>query len=172
LQSFERHFGAPPQFIDGHQHVHLLPGIWPIVQGAFGAMLDPRRCWLRDCCDFHFLGRGSKAKAGLVTVLGAAASRAAKNRGLHTNSGFTGFYDYQGSNLAANFAGLLKNARNGCAMMVHPGHVDAPLRAVDGLTDAREEEWRFLASDDFPKLLAATGFRLAPPGFAIDAAMN
>ncbi|HIJ63596.1 MAG TPA: ChbG/HpnK family deacetylase, partial [Rhodospirillaceae bacterium] len=44
LDAFERHFGGPPDFIDGHQHVHLFPGVWPLVLGLFGRRLDPARC--------------------------------------------------------------------------------------------------------------------------------
>jgi predicted glycoside hydrolase/deacetylase ChbG (UPF0249 family) len=57
-------------------------------------------------------------------------------------------------------------------MMVHPGHVDAELRAVDTLTDPRERELAFLLSDDFPHKLAEAGFTLAKPGFLVDGTAN
>jgi len=168
LQRFETLFGAPPDFIDGHQHVHLLPQVWPIVQASFGRRLDPRRCWLRDCHDRYSWRRGTLAKAGLISLLGRPASRAAASRGLRVNRGFSGFYDYRAGNLADFFAPMMKDAEDGHAMMVHPGHVDDALRAVDGLTDPREAEWEFLSGADFPARLAELGFRLAEPGFLID----
>jgi predicted glycoside hydrolase/deacetylase ChbG (UPF0249 family) len=168
LDSFEKFFGAPPDFVDGHQHVHMFPGIWPTVQEAFSRRLDPARCWLRDCCDFRLGHRGQAFKAGVISVLSRAASKAARDRNLRVNRGFSGFYDYGAADLAAHFRTMLNDAGDGHAMMVHPGHVDAELRAVDTLTDPREREWAFLAGADFPLQLAAAGFELAPPGFPID----
>jgi predicted glycoside hydrolase/deacetylase ChbG (UPF0249 family) len=160
LDRFEAFFGAPPDFIDGHQHVHLFPGIWPVVHAAFGRRLDPSLCWLRDCWDPHFWRRGSQFKAGVIATLGRAASLAARTRGLRSNRGFSGFYDYEGGNLARNFAPMLRSAGDLHLMMVHPGHVDDALRAVDSLTDARQQEFDYLNSDRFPADLAALGFEL------------
>lgn len=168
LDTFEKFFGAPPDFVDGHQHVHAFPGIWPVVQEIFSRRLDPARCWLRDCCDFRLRRRGQAFKAGVIAVLSRSASKAAGTAHLPGNRGFSGFYDYASGDLAAYFRTMLADAGDGHAMMVHPGHVDAELRAVDTLTDPREREWAFLMSADFPAQLAAAGFELAPPGFPID----
>ncbi len=168
LDSFEKFFGAPPDFIDGHQHVHMFPGIWPIVQDAFVHRLNPARCWMRDCCDFRLSRRGQMFKAGVISVLSRAASNAARGRNLRCNRGFSGFYDYDAGDLAARFSPMLADAGDGHAMMVHPGHVDDALRAVDTLTAPREKEYAFLMSEDFPRQLAAAGFTLAPPGFPVD----
>jgi len=168
LDTFEKFFGAPPDFIDGHQHVHMFPGVWPTVLDAFSRRLDPARCWLRDCCDVRLFGRGQLFKAGVISLVSRSASAAARRRHLRANRGFSGFYDYAAGDLADRFRSMLAGAGDGHAMMVHPGHVDAPLRAVDSLTDPREREWAFLMSPDFPAQLAAAGFELAQPGFLID----
>ena len=168
LDSFEKFFGAPPDFIDGHQHAHAFPGIWPVVQAAFGRRVDPARCWIRDCSDFHLLRRGQVFKAGVISALSRAASRAARDRKLRSNRGFSGFYDYGAGDLAQFFVPMLRDAGDGHAMMVHPGHADEALRAVDTLTDPRDRELAFLLSEDFPVQLARAGFELADPGFPID----
>ena len=168
LDAFETHFGAPPDFIDGHQHVHVLPGVWPVVQGVFRRRLDPAKCWLRDCRDPHVLRRDQGFKAGVISFLARAASNAARAGNLISNRGFSGFYDYKAGDLATFFRPMLAGAGDGHAMMVHPGHVDESLRAVDTLTDPREREWAFLMGLDFPAQLAAARFELAPPGFPID----
>jgi len=168
LDTFEKYFGAPPDFIDGHQHAHMFPGIWPTVLDMFGRRLDPARCWLRDCCDFHLGGRGQAFKAGVISVLSRNASKAAARRNLRRNRGFSGFYDYAAGDLAHFFTPMLANAGDGHAMMVHPGHADDALRAVDSLTDPRDRELAFLRGADFPAQLAAAGFEVAPPGFLID----
>jgi predicted glycoside hydrolase/deacetylase ChbG (UPF0249 family) len=164
LDRFEAFFGAAPDFIDGHQHVHLFPGIWPIVHGAFGRRLDPGRCWLRDCWDPHIWGRSSRLKAGLISTLGRAASSAARTRGLRSNRGFSGFYDYGAGSLAEFFRPMMKDAQDGHLMMVHPGHVDEALRAVDSLVEPRQAEFNYLMSEQFLQDLAAIGATLAPPG--------
>jgi len=168
LDSFETQFGAPPDFIDGHQHVHMFPGVWPVVQAAFGRRLDPAKCWMRDCCDGRLLRRGDAFKAGVISVLSRGASQAARDRNLRSNRGFSGFYDYGAGDLADFFVRMLRDAGDGHAMMVHPGHVDGELRAVDSLTDPRERELSFLLGDDFPERLIQAGFELAAPGFPID----
>lgn len=168
LDTFEKFFGAPPAFIDGHQHVHVFPGIWPVVQDVFGRRLNPAHCWLRDCHDPALASRGQRFKAGVISVVGRAASRAAHRRKIPTNRGFSGFYDYAAGDLAKFFTPMLRGGGDGLAMMVHPGHVDAALQDVDTLTGPRETEYRFLSSKDFPRQLAAAGFALAPPGFPVD----
>jgi hypothetical protein len=168
LDAFESHFGRPPDFVDGHQHVHVLPGIWPIVHAAFGRRLDPRRCWLRDCTDARLWRRGSAAKAAFIAILGRTASRAAHRQGIVTNHGFSGFYDYGRQTLADVFPRLLRGAGDGHLLMVHPGHVDAALIACDGLTTPRQAEWAFLSGRELPLQLAAQGMSIAGPGFPID----
>lgn len=168
LDRFEAFFGAPPQFIDGHQHVHLLPGIWPIVQGAFGRRLDARLCWLRDGHDPHFWHRRFRLKAGVISTLGRAASKAARTRSLITNRGFSGFYDYGGGSLADYLPTLLASAGDGHLLMVHPGHIDEALKRVDSLVQPRQREFDDIADPAFPSRLAALGFRIAAPGFPID----
>src|SRR5579871_1232462 len=100
LDGFEKHFGAPPDFIDGHQHAHIFPGIWPAVQEVFGRRIDPARCWLRDCCDFRLSRRTNAFKAGVISVLSRAASKSARDRKVRSNRGFSGFYDYDAGGLA------------------------------------------------------------------------
>jgi len=172
LDRFERYFGAPPDFIDGHQHAHLLPGVWQTIHAAFGRRLDPRKCWLRDCADPHANYRISRFKAGVISKLARASSEAARAKAIRTNQGFSGFYDYATGSLAQNFTPMLKMAGDGHLMMVHPGHVDQALRDVDSLTDPRQLEWEFLSGDEFPAQLAEAGFVLADPGFLIDGAVN
>jgi len=170
LDRFEAFFGAPPDFIDGHQHAHLLPGIWPIVQDAFGRRLDPRLCWLRDGYDPHFWYRRFRLKAGVISTLGRAASNAARTQNLLTNRGFSGFYDYEGGSLADYLETLLTEADDGHLLMVHPGHVDEALYRVDSLTLPRQREFDDIKDPAFPSRLASLGFRIAPPGFLIDGA--
>ena len=161
LDAFEAHFGAPPDFIDGHQHVHLFPGIWPLVLAVFGRRLDPRRCWLRDCSDAGLWRRPDAVKAAIIDRFGRALSCAAKARGIRCNRGFSGFYDIRRQSLGAALPAMLAGAGDGHLLMVHPGHVDEALRACDSLTEPRQAEWAFLAGPELPACLERLGLAIA-----------
>ncbi|HLN22519.1 MAG TPA: ChbG/HpnK family deacetylase [Patescibacteria group bacterium] len=166
LDAFEAAFGRSPDFIDGHQHVHLLPGVRQVVLSAFGRRLDPARCWLRDCTDApaKLLARGAAAKAGFIAALGLRLRWMARRRGIALNRGFSGFYDPARQTLAERFTSLLRGAGDGHLLMVHPGHVDAALTAIDSLTTPRQVEWDFLGGAALPKVLAEHGFVIAGRG--------
>jgi hypothetical protein len=167
LDAFEAAFGRSPDFIDGHQHVHLLPGIRQAVLALFDRRLDRQRCWLRDCWDRPgaLAARGQAAKAGFVALLGLPMHVAARQRGLRCNRGFSGFYDGTRMPFAEGLGRMLRRAGDGHLLMVHPGHVDAELTACDSLTTPREGEWRTLSAPDFPERLAGLGFTVAGPAF-------
>jgi chitin disaccharide deacetylase len=56
---------------------------------------------------------------------------------------------------------MAADAPAGTIVMCHPGQVDEVLKVRDGVIEAREEEYRYLASEEFPADLAAAGLRLA-----------
>jgi predicted glycoside hydrolase/deacetylase ChbG (UPF0249 family) len=163
LDAFEAHFGRPPDFIDGHQHVHLLPGIRPAILALFERRLDAGRVWLRDCTDrpLSILKRGSAVKASIIAALGLPLARAAHAKKIMTNHGFSGFYDSRTASLNDVLARLLIGAEDGHLLMVHPGHVDDALIACDSLTGPRQIEWETLMAADLSARLAALGFTIA-----------
>jgi predicted glycoside hydrolase/deacetylase ChbG (UPF0249 family) len=167
LDAFEAAFGRQPDFVDGHQHVHLLPGVRRAVLDLFGRRLDPKTCWLRDCTDDprSILRRCAVLKAGFIALLGSPLAAAARAKGIRTNRGFSGFYDPCGRAFADVFPTLLTGSLTGHLLMVHPGHVDAALVACDGLTEPREKEWTFLMGADLLRLLESHGLAIAGRGF-------
>lgn len=163
LDSFEAHFGRRPDFVDGHQHVHLLPGVRDAVLALFGPRLDPRHVWLRDCTDHAdaIWKRGCALKAGVVATVGRSLAKSARARRIALNRGFSGFYDPRRKSLGEVLDRMLAEAVDGHLLMVHPGHVDDALKACDSLTDSRQAEWDTLMAADFPARLAARGFAIA-----------
>jgi predicted glycoside hydrolase/deacetylase ChbG (UPF0249 family) len=165
LGAFEQGLGTAPAFIDGHQHVHGLPGI----RAALLSVLERRglagRIWLRDPADrvSSILVRGLARKALAVKALTAGFRRAAIRAGFQTNDGFSGF-----SPLAAEtrpeevFERALRSLGPRPVVMCHPGYVDEALRALDPAVESRASETAYLASDDFAALMAARSVRLAP----------
>ena len=164
LAAFTAHFGAPPAHIDGHHHIHQLPGIRDIVL-RMAQRLAPAPCYLRSCVESTsiILRRGvATPKALLISALGRGLSRRASAAGVLTNTGFSGVYDFARERrpLAEVFARFLQGAGERHIMMCHPGYSDAVLAGKDPLTTARETELAFLASDAWPRLIGAAGLEI------------
>lgn len=152
-------FGRPPDFIDGHQHVHLLPQVRDAVIGA--ALRHAPGAWLRQCAAAGGLSL-SDPKGLLIDVLSRRFRRQAAAAGIAVNPAFSGTYTYlPDADFAALFPSFIKNLPEGAVVMCHPGTVDDELRRLDPLTDLREREYAFLAGDDFPYDLAQAGVALA-----------
>jgi chitin disaccharide deacetylase len=147
-------FGRPPDFVDGHQHVHLLPVVRDIVLSA--AARHAPGAWLRQC---RGAGRGLKGR--IISALSAGLVADAARAGFATNPAFSGAYEFSGAvDFAEIFPGFLADRPDGALVMVHPGHVDADLRRVDPVHEPREAEFAYLAGERLPAALAAAGFSL------------
>lgn len=164
LDAFEAHCGHPPDFLDGHQHVHIVPGIAEIVLEELARRRLTHRLWLRKSVDriIRILARRSAVpKALALAWLGRDFARAAQARGFACNDGFAGFSTFRpGQDYARQFARFLVAPGARHLVMCHPGHVDAQLRALDPVTVTREQELAFLLSPQFPAVLAAGNARL------------
>lgn len=152
-------FGRPPDHVDGHQHVHVLPVIRPIVLEATRRFAP--NAWLRDVTPAPAALRGLDLKGRLIGAFGHGFARDAARLGLRTSKGFAGAYDF-GS--GADFSGLLRHFLGGLPegglVMVHPGHLDAVLPTRDPLAGPREVEFAVLSGAQMPAILAETGVRL------------
>ena len=160
FEAFERAFGRPPDFVDGHQHVH----IFPQVRDAFLRVAKDAApgAWVRQC---GLPERGNKAadlKAILLGWYSRQFRRLAESRGMRTNPAFAGTYAFRpGADFAALFPAFLDGMPDGGLIMCHPGKVDAELERLDPLTTLREREYDYFRSDAFPRLLADSGVTLA-----------
>ena len=160
LAAFVALFGRAPDYVDGHQHVHLFPQ----VRDAFiDAVTEAApAAWVRQCGRNQPLGaRLHTPKALLLDSLSTGFRKRAAARGVACNPAFAGAYDFA---KPADFAGLmqsfLKDMPEGGLIMCHPGYVDDVLISLDPLTDQRVREHDYLASNDFPRLLASQGVTL------------
>lgn len=148
LDTFERHLGFPPDHVDGHQHVQVLPGIRGALLDALAGRYPLRRPLVRDPSDAidQLAARGlAGAKALTVKALSAGFARAANARGLPTNARFAGFSAFDtASSYAAEVAAELDRGDgrgHGCAIvMCHPGYADAALAALDPVVERRQQE--------------------------------
>jgi predicted glycoside hydrolase/deacetylase ChbG (UPF0249 family) len=163
LEAFAAIFGRAPDFIDGHQHVHVFPQIGDAALAIVRA--EAPKSWLRQCGrTVPWSARFTDGKGLLLDVLSRRFRRRASALGLATNPGFAGTYDFHdAADIATLFPRFLEGLPDGGLIMCHPGFVDAELRALDPLTTLREKEHAFFAGDEFPHMLAAGGVALWAP---------
>ncbi len=157
LKAFAAAFGRPPDFIDGHRHVHLLPQVREEV--LLAAKHQAPDAWVRQCGGARTLvTRLGDPKGLLIDLLSRAVRARARALGVPTNPAFAGTYNFTSrADFAAAFARFLAGMPDGGVIMCHPGHVDDELKRLDPLTDLREQEYAYLAGDAFPAMLAAQG---------------
>jgi predicted glycoside hydrolase/deacetylase ChbG (UPF0249 family) len=162
---FEAIADRPPDHVDGHQHIHVLPGIRTALLDAMAARRLGGRVWVRDAGDgvHRILARGANARKALSALsLASGFRREARRRGFSVNDGFAGFSDFHPSfDYARIFQSYLRSPGRRHLIMCHPGHVDEDLRKLDPVTITREQELAFLLSPKLPELLERRGLRLA-----------
>ena len=162
LRAFVETFGRLPDFIDGHQHVHLFPQ----VRNAFLKTVAETapKAWVRQCGRARLHRRLHDHKSLVLDILSVAFRRQAKRQGIATNPAFAGAYAFTPTaDYAKIFPRFLAGLPDGGLIMCHPGFVDAELERLDSLTTLREHEFAYFNSDEFPRLLTEYGVALAEP---------
>lgn len=151
--------GRAPQFIDGHQHVHHLPGIRDLVLDWAQRQTPPPA--LRSTG--RVLGPGFAIKRLIIELTGGRAlARQLARRGLAHNSALLGVYDFAALDYRALMQGWLSRLpAAGAVIFCHPGR-RSPEASGDVIAAAREREWIYLGSAAFAEDLRAAGVVLAP----------
>jgi chitin disaccharide deacetylase len=150
LDAFEQHAGRAPDFVDGHQHVHVLPGVRRAVLDAVATRYASGAVYLRHPADrvSAIRARGvAVAKALVISGLATGFAEAAGRRGIPVNQGFAGASPFDPSrDFGQDFSRFL--IQPGCRhlVMCHPGHVDDDLRALDPVVATRPQEHEVLMS--------------------------
>jgi chitin disaccharide deacetylase len=153
LSAFSAAFGRAPDFVDGHQHVHLLPQVRDEVVAAIKTAAP--NAWLRQCGSVRpILDQLTDRKGLLLSWFSGALRRKARTQSVAVNPAFAGSYALRpDADFARLFPRFLDRLPDGGLIMCHPGQVDDELKALDSLTDLRETEYRYFASDAFVDLL-------------------
>src|SRR3981081_2310855 len=161
LSAFNEMFGRAPDFVDGHQHAQLFPG----VRDAFLSAVKQAapNAWVRQGGRNRSLARLlGTPKALLLDLLSAQFRRRASRANIAFNPAFAGAYDFSRQ---ADFRALMQDFLDGLPegrlIMCHPGFVDEIRVGLDPLTVQREHEHAFLSGEHFPRLLAANNVALA-----------
>ena len=160
LAAFKELFGRAPDFVDGHQHAQLFPQ----VRDAFLAAAKEAApgAWVRQGGRNQPLAqRLGMPKALLLDILSTQFRKRAGRAAIAFNPAFAGAYDFSRQpDFGALMRQFLVGLPEGGLVMCHPGFVDETLVSLDPLTTQREREHAFLASDEFPPLLAANNVTL------------
>ena len=150
IKAFAAAFGRLPDFIDGHQHVHIFPQVREAVIAAVRHAAP--NAWLRHC-------GSSRSLREIVFRPQGPADRSSERRpakarakfGLKTNPAFAGTYSFKDSaDYAALFPGFLRGLPDGSVVMCHPGHVDDELKRLDTLTTCGKRNMRSSPATRFP----------------------
>ncbi len=160
IERYVQIFGRAPDYLDGHQHVHL----FPVLRDAFLAAVKDRapNAWIRQCGRPGGARPVTDVKGLFLDLLSVRMRSKARRLGIAFNPGFNGAYDFApDADFARLFPAFLRGMPNGGLVMCHPGFVDAELKSLDSLTDLREREYAYLKSDTFSDVLARSGYELA-----------
>jgi chitin disaccharide deacetylase len=151
LDAFERHLGFPPDHIDGHEHVHVLPGIRQSLLDLVSRRYSGPKPLLRDPADSWkaIAARGrAQGKAKAVAALAMGFGAGAQRRGLPTNAGFSGFSRFDVNEpYGEELERALRQPGPRHIVMCHPGHPDAELAALDAVVERRRMEYVTLMRD-------------------------
>jgi predicted glycoside hydrolase/deacetylase ChbG (UPF0249 family) len=152
--------GRAPSHLDSHLHVHQLTGIRRAVLAFVDSLSEGERPYLRTCVERPgtILRRNAHTPRALAFAwAGASLARGLRQRGVATNDGFAGAYDFAAADYGMLFRRFLKHVRDRTIVVCHPGEGEAP---GDPVAAARMREYAYLGGAQMPADLAAAGVRI------------
>jgi len=172
-----RDAGIAPTHVDGHKHVHMLPGLFEIaLKLAKRHDIGAIRVSLEASSLRAALASGSKQNAGVVMkqgvqarglkLLARDAREQAQRAGISTADYFCGIAQ-TGELTREGVEQFVKSLPDGTTeLMCHPGYADAALRKTQTrLQDSRQTELQILTDTGIRNLVASLGIRLIDYGF-------
>ncbi len=157
LDAFEAHWKAPPDHVDGHQHVQQFAGIRDALVDVLARRYPRHAPWVRVS---RVSSGPQHIKCRLISALGAGDfQRLAHRTGIPASPALAGIYDFQGGQLAygRRMDHWLATSVPGTVLMCHPAAVVDP---SDGIGLARAWEFGFLRSDAFEIALHSANVKL------------
>ncbi len=166
FDAFEAQWQAPPDYVDGHQHVQQFNGIRQALVQVLHERYGAQPPYLRI----------SQAPIGLkghiITALGAMALRQlAATKHIACAANLSGIYDFKGdgSRYAALMNQWLALAAEGDIVMCHPANRAEP---EDEIGQARHRELDYLASSAFTDALQRHRVQLVRGATLVNHAVN
>jgi predicted glycoside hydrolase/deacetylase ChbG (UPF0249 family) len=161
FDAFQQAWGAPPDFVDGHQHVHVLPGVRELVLQLTAAHAPG--AYVRQCWDpIQWIVRRGVAVPRAVVIASLSLRLKQHLTGRRTNDSFRGVSNFTDHTAyRAHFRRYLLGPGQRPLIMCHPGKVDALLPSMDPVTYQRELEFNYFRSPAFLEDVAGAGYRLS-----------
>jgi len=172
-----RDAGIAPTHLDGHKHVHMLPGFFEIaLRLAKRHDIGAIRVALEGSGLRAALSAGAKQHAGVVLKQGVQARglkflardarELAEHAGISTTDYFCGIAQ-TGELTREGVEQLVKSLPDGTTeLMCHPGYMDSALqKTATRLRDSRQTELQILTDTGIRNLVASLGIRLIDYGF-------
>jgi chitin disaccharide deacetylase len=172
-----RDAGIAPTHLDGHKHVHMLPGLFEIaLKLAKHHEIGAIRVSLEASTLRAALSSGSQKNSGMVMkqgvqarglkLLARDARELAERAGISTADYFCGIAQ-TGELTREGVMHFVKNLPDGTTeLMCHPGYADAALqKTATRLQDSRQTELEILTDTGIRNLVASLGIRLIDYGF-------
>ena len=146
LDRFETGIGNPPDFIDGHEHVHVLPVVRSSLLSILKRRYARRPLLIRDPSPTAIkagAGRGPRFKILALKLLARNIKRDVTRTGFITNDCFGGVTAFSASAAAVtdDFAAAADLQGWRPLVMCHPGYPDAELARLDTVTARRQFEY-------------------------------
>jgi predicted glycoside hydrolase/deacetylase ChbG (UPF0249 family) len=160
-QRFRDVIGRAPSHLDSHQHVHQLPGVRRAVLDFLDGLPASERPYVRVCVERWqtILRRHvNPVRALAFDRAGARLARSLRERGVATNDGFSGVYDFVAADYRSLFRRFLMDARDRTIVICHPAESGSP---DDSILAARTREYCYFASEQMPADIAEAGVRLS-----------
>jgi predicted glycoside hydrolase/deacetylase ChbG (UPF0249 family) len=160
LDAFEAHWKAPPDYVDGHQHVQQFAGIREALMQAlvnrYGSGAS-RKPYLRVS---RAPAGSSDLKSRVIAAMGAPAlEKLAADAGVPVAAALLGVYDFAGEQdrYGALMQGWLQTAPAYSIIMCHPAQEAPPQDAIGA---ARQREFAYLNSAQFAAALQRASVRI------------
>jgi len=159
LNDFEQVWQAPPDHVDGHQHVQQFSGIREALVQVLGERYGHghRRPYLRIS---KLPPTQANVKAHIIAAMGAEPlRRLARQNSLPCAPALTGVYDFsdQPVSYAQRMSDWLHSSPESTLLMCHPAQ---SVEASDSIGQARLREYQHLSGAEFQTQLASHGVRL------------
>jgi predicted glycoside hydrolase/deacetylase ChbG (UPF0249 family) len=139
--------GLAVSHIDGHQHLHLLPGIWEGVVAAATALGNVPVRFPREHEQLRPI-RGARWQRDAVDAAATWAMR--RQAPLNAPHHFAGSSQYGDGRYAVRLRSLLAVLPEGTTELItHPGYRSRELPGDDPYNEQREVELQVLLSDEF-----------------------
>lgn len=147
LDVFESTFHRLPDFIDGHQHVHQLPGIRQVFLKIYKERL-PATCLVRSTFPQVFLNQFFMKVLAIAATGGWYFSRMLKKQQILHNAQFSGVYNFaQDVDYRSLFRQWLAAIDDKALIMCHPGFSQAATN--DAIARTRLTEYLYFASEAY-----------------------